>query len=191
MDTKTIADGARPAAASAIERLRARDLVAGEYPVYLDRAWVDALNAARERLTLAKARGNKLDTSAAQAEVEGLEAQQEDKVLTFKFRALGLVEYEELLSKHRPTAEQVERAKAAGAMFPPNWNTETFPLALIGAALVEPAFSAEELQQLYAGDAFAEAADDAPQRCLLSAIEFKEMLNVALTASTVTPKLES
>jgi hypothetical protein len=190
MDTSTIADGARLAARSALERLKARDVVAGEYPVYLDRAWVAALNAARERLALAEGRGNKLDAAAARAEVEGLEAQEEDKVLTFKFRALGPVEYEELLSNHRPVPEQVERAKAAGAMFPPQWNTDTFPRALIAKTLVSPELAEEDVRELFDGDAFAAEEGAGPKPSLLTVIEFKEMVNVALTASTVAPKLE-
>lgn len=190
MDTNTIADGARLAAASAIERLEARSEVAGEYPVYLDRAWVEELNAARERLAQARARAQVDAEAAAQLDVDRLEACKEDKVLTFQFRALGPAEYEELLGKHRPTPEQLERAKATSQMFPPQWNTESFPLAIIGTSLVAPKLSEAELKRLYDGDAFADDADAKPRRGLLSVIEFKEMVNVALMASTAAPKLE-
>lgn len=191
MDTKTISDSARLPARSAIERLEARSEVAGDYPVYLDRGWVEELNGARERLLQARAR-NHVDTeAAAQADVDRLEAEKEDKVLTFQFRALGPAEYEELLGKHRPTAEQIERAKATGAMFPPQWNTETFPLAIVRASLLEPRLDEADMRRLYdGGDAYAEDAESKPRRGLLSVIEFKEMVNVALMASTAAPKLE-
>lgn len=191
MDTNTIADGARLAARSAIERLEARSEVAGEYPVYLDRAWVEQLNSARERLAQARAR-NQVDAEAtAQADVDRLEAGKEDKVLTFQFRALGPAEYEELLGKHRPTPEQIERAKANGSMFPPQWNTETFPQAIVRASLVDPQLDEADMRKLYdGGDAYADDADARPRRGLLSVIEFKEMVNVALMASTAAPKLE-
>jgi hypothetical protein len=64
--------------------------------------------------------------------------------LEIKIRAIGGVDYDELLSAHKPTNEQ----KAQGAIF----NGPTFIPALISACTTDPKLSYSEAQELYNSD---------------------------------------
>lgn len=61
--------------------------------------------------------------------------------LTLKYQAIGAKEYDKLVSKHPPTAEQ----RIEGAVF----NIDTFAPALIAACCVEPEMTADDAQEIW------------------------------------------
>lgn len=62
--------------------------------------------------------------------------------VTMLFQSIGAKDYDKLVSKHPPTAEQ----RSQGATF----NMDTFAPALISTCLVEPEMSQAEAKQLWA-----------------------------------------
>lgn len=61
--------------------------------------------------------------------------------LTVRFRAIGSIEYDDLVAKHKPTPSQ----KAEGAVY----NVDTFAPALIAAVSLEPKLTVEQATELY------------------------------------------
>lgn len=74
-----------------------------------------------------------------------------DSSIKFVFRALGAKKYDDLLSAHPPTEEQIATMKAQGEDNVP-FNTDTFPIALIVASCIEPEMPPEEMSDWLSGD---------------------------------------
>lgn len=64
--------------------------------------------------------------------------------LQLLFQAISSRDYDDLISKHRPTSEQ----KKEGAAY----NVDTFAPALISAVAIEPAISLDEAKAIYDSD---------------------------------------
>lgn len=86
----------------------------------------------------------------ATADLEALRARgvNEDAVVAVRFRSIGRHAWDDLIRTHAPTEEQVAEAKAAG-MAELNFNSETFPPAVVAASLDEPKLSADEVAALW------------------------------------------
>jgi len=174
---------ARPAASSALERLRNRDKVVGSYTVVLKPEWADErvavlteLESLANHLTnkQAKARHDQLTARLAE-----LEEQRGDAVLEFKFRHCSPVRYETLLSEHRPTDDQREQAKGMGRQSP-NW-APSFRPAFIHEVLVEPELTEEVCYELFG---------EASEHSLLTPGEAAELFTAALMASNTVRRFE-
>jgi hypothetical protein len=87
---------------------------------------------------------------AAAEEVEELRARaaDEDAVVAVRFRSIGRVAWDDLLDRHPPTDEQIAEAKRAG-LGALNFNSETFPPAVVAASLDEPKLSAVEVLAMW------------------------------------------
>lgn len=81
-----------------------------------------------------------LSKRRAEKEVKVVLAEGEPAV-TFKFVAIKPKDYDELVTKHQPTAEQAK----SGA----NINPDTFPPALVARVCAEPKFSEAEWRQVW------------------------------------------
>ena len=73
----------------------------------------------------------------------------ESEVVEFVCGAVGRNRFDELVTFHQPTAEQIKRekqqAKAKGQPVQDlGWNPETFPRALVRASLLEPTFDDDD-----------------------------------------------
>lgn len=96
------------------------------------------------------------DNVAAKAELEDvidrilrLEEQLEDVTVAFKFRSIGRAAFEELLLAHPPTRDQKDDAKKQGVEGRLTYNVETFPIALVSAASVEPKLEEVDVKELW------------------------------------------
>lgn len=87
---------------------------------------------------------------AVTADLEALRARavNEDAVVAVRFRSIGRHAWDDLIRTHAPTEEQVTEAKAAG-MTELNFNSETFPPAVVAASLDEPKLSADEVAAIW------------------------------------------
>lgn len=61
--------------------------------------------------------------------------------LQLRFRAIGSVEYDDLVAKHKPTPQQAKDGAA--------YNVDTFAPALISAVSLDPSLSVEDATALY------------------------------------------
>ena len=180
-DTKaakaTIADSARPAAASAMARLRSRGQVAGTYTVVLDRDW------AREHLEVTEAleRAKRLGSSAAELEQRkaALDAGRAEAVLEFQFRHCSPVRYETLLSEYRPTEEMRQEAAGRPGGQQPMWRPDFRP-AFVEEVLIDPPLTRAEIDELFM------SSDSAP----ISPAEASELFAAALMASNTVIRFE-
>lgn len=87
-----------------------------------------------KRATFEKLRGKKRAESEFTLSINGEE-------LSFLFRSIGAIEYDRLLTKHKPTTEQ----RAAGAQF----NIDTFAPALLSRVSVEPVMDDTEWGEIW------------------------------------------
>lgn len=95
-------------------------------------------------------RENRLPQAPAlKARLTALTAERLEDAVAFTFQELGRARYERLLREHPPRPIDIE----ADA----DWNTDTFPAALIAAACVDPAMTGEEAQRLWDELPFGEA----------------------------------
>ncbi len=101
----------------------------------------------RQQITLAEqfdSKKNEPETALKlKKELEALIESSRDTEITFVFRALGRVAYDELIEdpRYAPTDEQ----KKEGA----SHNPDTFPPALVSAAAVDPEISIEEAIEIF------------------------------------------
>lgn len=86
-----------------------------------------------------------------EAELVALRASKDEHVITFEFRALSSREIDALIKAHRPTDAQKTEARKLGLQ-PPAWNVETYPPALVAAALVSPEMTADQVAELFNSD---------------------------------------
>lgn len=126
----------------------------------LDMRQAELLKTFPGRAARAREMGGDAETVAAedQAELDVLIAERDEAekaldavTVPFKFRALGRKKHRELINAHPATREQKDAAKEAGEEVP-HLNHETFAPAIIAAAIVSPALSAEQVYDLFDSD---------------------------------------
>lgn len=135
-------------------------------PVVLDPDLAEAYEEARRDRDMAQARvqvspdnpeshAALLDADAKLAALRD-QLESEDALAHFTFRGIGRGNYEAIVDKHPPTAEQRTKAKANG-LGDLAWNHDTMPPVLVHACLVEvfiggekqPDMTLEEVQGLW------------------------------------------
>lgn len=75
-----------------------------------------------------------------------LEAIEENSVL-FTFRALARTGLDDIIAEHPPTPKQKKAAEQRGEEA--NWNSDTFPPALMAACCIEPELTPEDAQEMW------------------------------------------
>lgn len=75
-------------------------------------------------------------------------AVEEDAVVSVRFRSIGRHAWDDLIRQHPPTDAQVAEAKAAG-MGELNFNSDSFPPAVVAASLDEPRMTVDEVAELW------------------------------------------
>lgn len=142
-----------------------------------DRALREKLATAQHELNVARSKAPKergdqdqADMSARQIEdleerIETLTAEIEERgLIRFTFAALEPSEYDELKGKHRPTEQQLTRARKEKRA-QPEFNTDTFPPVLVAAACVKvespsgsvDGLSIEDAERIWKSRAYNEA----------------------------------
>lgn len=159
---------------SARELLDAKEPVEHTFPISLKSRYRDALTEAEQALTKAESRyrlnlipeGDDWPAMHGELEaaVEAAKAELEENSQEFSFRALGRRQLDELVKKHKPTADEVKEfqrlvklnpAQAANGELP--YNQTTLPPELIHLACIDPVFSFEEAQELWDSDSWSDA----------------------------------
>jgi len=123
--------------------------------ICLDPDAVDAYVAAREARDEALAaslsdvedEAARADLSAARDALLAAESVLESNVVTFHFRALPGVEYEELLDAHPPTPDQLRTARQRNRMLV--YNSDSFPQALVAACSEDPHLDPSDVAQIW------------------------------------------
>jgi len=122
----------------------------------------DHLNEARRY----DRRHNEADTAPAiEKEMDALLDRAKQTEREFVFVSIGRVKYDELVQQHPPTSDQ----KKAGGQF----NSDTFPPALIAAAAIDPKISIDQAELIFNGGEW-------------NAAELLRMFYAALEANTET-----
>lgn len=163
-----------------------------------DRALREQLSEAQGDLERARRRADQARSSDKdrahdlQAEVDVIEERidglladvRERGLIRFTFAALDDTEFDALKGQHRPTEQQ--RTTARKAKQPePEWNTETFPAALVAAACVKvespsgsvDGLSTEDAERIWKSRAYNEA-------------ERAELFNTALGATLTRTRID-
>jgi hypothetical protein len=89
-----------------------------------------------------------MELAEAQAAHDALEERRDECAIEFVFRSIGRPAFEELVGEHPATKAQKEEAKREGNE-DLTWNPETFPQALVKAALVSPEMSEEDVEEMW------------------------------------------
>lgn len=86
----------------------------------------------------------------ATSALEALRARavKEDAVVTVRFRSIGRHAWDDLIRSHPPTDQQIAEAKASG-MGDLNFNSDTFPPAVVAASLDEPKMTVDEVAAIW------------------------------------------
>ena len=112
---------------------------------------IDAFETAKEELRSAQqsatVHGTDASIAALAAAKDNLAVAREavrESSIKFLLKAVGRRKYEALVNEHPATEAQKEKMKVDGGEA--SWNEDTFPAALLSAAMVDPAMSVEEVQ---------------------------------------------
>lgn len=81
---------------------------------------------------------------AIQKKIDDLVTKSQDTITVFIFKSVGREAYDDMILEHPPT----EKQKDDGADF----NTDTFPPALVAASCVEPEITLKEANTIFASD---------------------------------------
>lgn len=103
---------------------------------------IDAERSALARLggTAVADRQRALDAKVAR--LDDLRERMRDSIVTLRFVGIGRTAFEELVAQHPPTAKQKARAKEDNHP-QPEWDEDTFPVAVVGASCKEPDLSVD------------------------------------------------
>ena len=80
-----------------------------------------------------------------------IELKAEESTVEFVFRSIGRAKFDEVMESCPPTDEQSKDAKLKGEDAP-IWNGETFPPALVAAAIVDPELTEEQVFEIWEGE---------------------------------------
>ena len=103
-----------------------------------------------------------LDSNTLASKIARLVKKAEETEQVFKFKAIGRAQVEKLQSSHPPTdkdrKEGREIAEAQGTRYQePEWNSETYPPALIAASSLSPTMTEKEALELWSDPAWNQA----------------------------------
>lgn len=88
------------------------------------------------------------DLVAAHEALKAAEDELAEATVHITVRAIGRRAYENLARSHPPTEAQIAEVKKAAPDATPQWNTDTFPPALVAACMIEPTISIAEATEL-------------------------------------------
>lgn len=133
-------------------------------PIAFNSERADELNSLRVKVEGAKdlVEDNPRDKSlrseynALKVEFEELANEMEDEVVTFVFRSIGRSNFDQVIEECPPTSQQLKEASNDGED-PPSWNTDTFPPAIIAAAIVEPELTEEQVYEIWESEDWSHA----------------------------------
>lgn len=126
--------------------------------ISLDDDLQEAYNIAKEALEAAQANSNGSNVThagiaKAKKAVEEAKAAAEGASITFKFRSIGRKKYDDLVDQFPATDDQkAEVARFGGDPDNLAWDPDKFPVALMAASILEPALTAEQVQEMYDSD---------------------------------------
>lgn len=128
-------------------------------PIVMDSVLADEFNTINERVNLLKRRLdiNPKDQDAKrelvdlEAELERLTEANLDNIVEFTFKSIGRKGFEEILEEYPATAAQKRDAKREGNE-EPGFDIDTFPPALLAAALVSPSLTADDIADMWDSD---------------------------------------
>ena len=87
-------------------------------------------------------------TQSLESEIDALFEKAADSAATFTFQDIGRQAFDALLAAHRPTKEQKTiTADQGGGIL--EYNTDTFPPALMAASATDPEMTLEEAEEIY------------------------------------------
>jgi hypothetical protein len=157
-----------------LRQLRSRSEEAGRYELVVDSEWADRLAKVYAELGRDPSRARKAELEAEAAE---LEARKGEAVVTFTFRRLPPEQYEALLAKHPPSAEQRKEEDAAKTppMMRSTWNPETFQPAAILATVITPELDEAAVKELHTS--------------ILSHAEWAQLFNAAMKGTLRTTEV--
>lgn len=167
-----------------LARLRARSIEAGRFVLPLEPVWADKLTdaySALRRAELADEDERAERVAEAKAVVTELEASAGDNVAIFRFRRMSRAQYDTLISRHPPTAEQRKEDDDKPVGQRRMFDTETMAPDLLSVVCIDPSLSIEDATDLMQGV----SEDGAP---LMSKGEAEAMLNAALSAALSPPR---
>ena len=111
-------------------------------------------NRTRDQVGKSLAQGGKTQEYLKQIEV--LEAQldqlwedAQDVIATFTFQDIGRKAYDDLITDHPPTKEQIKEWEDEGGEGKLGYNTVTFPPALMSVTSVSPKLTYDEAEEIY------------------------------------------
>lgn len=118
---------------------------------------LEAVNGAEDEvnpLTLTRsaeeARTAQAELDAAKNALDELVAEADDNMISFRIRGLSAHEIDDLIEEYQPTAEQKADAKKNNpGQGVPRWNPDTFQPALVHAAMLDPEWTLEQVQELW------------------------------------------
>lgn len=110
----------------------------------------DERNTAGYRRALSEVESTAAEMAEAQTERDRLFDMHAEKILVFRLRGLAAWEIDELLNDPvcRPTEKQRIEAKNAGDAVP-RWNRDTYKPRLVYQALIEPAWTLEQVTEIF------------------------------------------
>ena len=125
-------------------------------------------------------------TGALEQELDDLIDAAAEIAVTFTFTDIGRKNFDDLVHAHQPTEQQKKQiADLGGGIL--EYNTETFPPALIAAAASDPEITLEEAQEIF--DEWGQG--DAEVLFSVALIVCKERTSIPLSKSGTDPTLNS
>lgn len=179
-----------------LARLRSRSQEAGRFVLPLNRAWADKLQAAYTALNQAEILSGPDNPESgkriaeAQAEVDRIAAEAGEEVVVFRFRRLGRAQYDALVSRNPPSAEQKKEDEDKPPRERRIWNQDTFGPDLVHAVMFDPKLPYDEVVNLINGPELSVHDDkyDEANTSLLSKAESETLLNTAIMAALNNPR---
>lgn len=138
---------------SMIKKKKVKTTVA---PILLEPDLADALDETQRLLGRLYVGGSKAGASEElkkkiaelEKQAEKQKKELEEHTLYFRFRSIGRVGLDDMLSEHAPTKQQIAKAREQGET-DLQYNPDTFPVALIAASSYEPEMTLEEVQEMW------------------------------------------
>ena len=143
--------------ATPADRLKAKKPRQITIGVYLDESLADAVDAAAMQLQDGRRlRAEAADIDVLEKRLADAQATLDEGTQWLTFQALGRRAFSRLIEEHPPSAETIALAAQRGQEQEPQFEPLTFAPALIAAACIRPALTVDDVDALYASDAWNE-----------------------------------
>lgn len=166
-----------------LARLRARSTEAGKFVLPLDPVWADKITEAYGALRRADLIDDKYEkrqrVAEAQATIDELTEQAGEAVVVFRFCRLSRGQYDELVSRNPPTAEQRKEDDDKPWGQRRVFDIDAFGPDLLNTVLIDPKLTLDEVRGMLNG------TDD---EVLLAKGEAEALLGAAMAAALSQPR---